>query len=109
MESGFAEAARVVRWDSRKPPDESAIRIRFAADSLEPHRWSNEAFVAYSDHRHSYTKVLYVVRGSITFTLTDQGRAIDLQPGDRLELPPNTNHTALVGPNGVVCLEAARE
>ena len=31
-----------------------------------------------------------------------------LSPGDRLDLPPGTLHSALVGQAGVACVEAAR-
>jgi hypothetical protein len=31
-----------------------------------------------------------------------------LNPGDRLDLPAGTVHDAVVGPQGVVCLEAHR-
>ena len=36
------------------------------------------------------------------------GTALDLAPGDRLELPAGTSHDAVVGPSGVECLEAHR-
>jgi quercetin dioxygenase-like cupin family protein len=102
------EMARVTRWTEREAPDESELRWRFTAEGLEPYRWSNGPGATYAEHRHSYVKVLYVVQGSISFTLPDQERVIDLEPGDRLELPAQTNHTALVGSDGVVCLEAPR-
>jgi quercetin dioxygenase-like cupin family protein len=52
--------------------------------------------------------VIYVVEGTITFGLPEQGRRIDLRAGDRMELPPGVVHDAVVGPEGVVCLEAHR-
>jgi quercetin dioxygenase-like cupin family protein len=55
---------------------------------------------------HSYTKIIYVVHGSITFGLPDLGQQIRLKAGDRLDLPAGTIHDAVVGPQGVVCLEA---
>ena len=103
------DAARVVRWTEPRPPEEAELRARMQAEGLEPYRWSNGPHAFYAEHRHTYLKVLYVVRGSIAFTLTDLGQTIALQPGDRLELPPYTNHTAQVGPDGVVCLEAPRQ
>jgi hypothetical protein len=50
--------------------------------------------------------VLYCVEGSITFLLPEG--AIDLEPVDRLVLPPGTMHAAVVGPRGVVCIEGHR-
>jgi hypothetical protein len=47
-----------------------------------------------------------VASGSITFTVGDGQRVVAMRPGDRLDLPPRTPHRAVVGPDGVVCLEA---
>lgn len=33
----------------------------------------------------------------------------DLGPGDRLDIPPGTEHAATVGPGGVECMEAPKE
>ena len=41
-----------------------------------------------------------------SFGLPDRGERIALEVGDRLDLPAGTSHDALVGPNGVTCLEA---
>lgn len=99
---------RVVRWAESGQPSEQTLRERLLAEGLEPYRWSNGAHATYGEHRHSYEKILYVVEGSISFSLPEQGRTYELAAGDRLELPAYANHTALVGPQGVVCLEAPR-
>jgi cupin superfamily acireductone dioxygenase involved in methionine salvage len=78
----------------------------FAEEGLTPHTWSNEPDFAYGEHRHPYHKVLYCLAGAITFH-TPQGD-INMGPGDRLDLPPNTAHSATVGRSGVTCMEAAR-
>ena len=83
-------------------------------EGLSPYVWSNGPGDTYAVHSHSYEKVLYCVRGSIRFTLpdmsdtTDKAGAVDLAPGDCLILPAGIRHGALVGPQGVVCIEAAR-
>ena len=89
--------------------DETSILETLATEGLSPYRWSNSPGAEYGVHRHAYHKVLYVLSGSITFTLHPRGEARRLQAGDRLDLPAGTEHSALVGPEGVVCLEAARE
>jgi len=48
------------------------------------------------------------VRGSIRFDLPASGESFELRPGDRLDIPPGTHHSAVVGPEGVTCVEAAR-
>ncbi len=78
----------------------------FRAEGLEPHSWSNQPGHWYSEHDHPYHKVLVCVEGSITFHTVDGD--VQLQPGDRLDLPPHTHHAATVGPDGVTCLEAAK-
>jgi quercetin dioxygenase-like cupin family protein len=79
---------------------------RLASEGLRPQRWSNGPGDQYQPHRHDYDKVLVPDRGSITFTLPELSRAVDLRAGDRLELPAGTLHAASVGPDGVDCLEA---
>ncbi len=101
--------ATVIPWNESKPPDEAAIRQIYASEGLAPYAWSNAPGDVYGAHSHPYHKVLYVVRGSITFGLSQEGRKITLNPGDRLELPPGVRHDAVVGPQGVLCLEAHRD
>lgn len=78
----------------------------FADEGLAPHTWSNEAGHIYGEHRHPYHKVLFCIEGSITFH-TPEGD-VELVPGDRLDLPPETSHSATVGNLGVTCMEAPR-
>jgi hypothetical protein len=52
--------------------------------------------------------VIYVVKGSITFGLPGSGERLEMRVGDRLELDGGVMHDAVVGPEGVVCLEAHR-
>ena len=75
---------------------------------MQPYRWSNAPGDVYGAHTHAYHKVIYVVQGAITFGLPDTGEQATLQAGDRLELPAGVAHDAMVGPQGVVCLEAHR-
>ena len=78
----------------------------FAEEGLTPTTWSNAPGYFYSEHQHPYHKVLYCTSGSIVFQ-TPNGD-VRLGPGDRLDLPPGTPHSATVGPEGVTCMEAAR-
>ena len=99
---------QVIPWSNAEPPTESAIRAILGREGLEPYRWSNGPGDVYGAHSHHYHKVIYVVDGSITFGLPDRGEEIALNPGDRMELPRGVTHDAVVGPRGVVCLEAHR-
>jgi uncharacterized protein YjlB len=79
---------------------------RLRAAGLEPGSWSNGPHDRYAAHDHGYDKVIVVAMGSITFGLPDRSEAIELHVGDRLDLPARTSHDAVVGSDGVSCLEA---
>lgn len=85
---------------------EDALRAALAAEGLQAGAWSNGPLDRYGAHAHDYDKVLVCARGSITFGLPDRGERVELAAGDRLDLPAGTRHDALVGPDGVTCLEA---
>ena len=96
----------VTPWADSTPPTESTLMRLCVEQGLSPYAWSNEPHDTYSAHSHSYDKVIYVVRGSITFGLPELSQQLTLHAGDRLDLSANTVHNAVVGPQGVVCLEA---
>lgn len=82
------------------------VDARLRREGLEATTWSNGAGDRYGAHEHAYDKVIVCTRGSIRFGLPGEGTTMELEPGDRLEIPAGTDHDALVGPNGVACLEA---
>ena len=96
----------LIPWDSTGPPSEGIIRSILAEENLKPYAWGNNPGDVYQAHTHGYHKVIYVLQGSITFGLPEEGRQVTLKAGDRLELPAGTQHNAIVGKNGVRCLEA---
>jgi quercetin dioxygenase-like cupin family protein len=71
-----------------------------------PRFWANAPGDRYGWHSHDYHKVLFCLTGSITFN-TRSGD-IEMRAGDRLDLAPETEHAATVGPLGVECIEAPR-
>jgi uncharacterized protein YjlB len=85
---------------------EAALRDRLRAEGFVPSGWSNGPQDRYAAHEHGYDKVIVVAAGSIRFGLPGSGAGEDLATGDRLELPAGTVHDAVVGPDGVSCLEA---
>ena len=102
------DSIEIIRWPKEKLPDEASLRSILADEDLHPYVWSNGPGDVYGAHSHSYHKVIYVVRGSITFGLPDSGEELTLNRGDRLELPTGITHNAVVGHKGVACLEAHR-
>lgn len=88
------------------PVDRAGLEARLSAEGLQTSAWSNLAGERYEEHVHDYDKIVVAVEGSITFGLTGSGVGYTLAAGERLDLPANTRHEAVVGPNGVTCLEA---
>jgi len=105
----MGDRLEVRKWSLPGSPDEASIRQMMLDEGLRPYRWSNAPGDIYAPHRHSYHKVIYVVKGSITFGLPDLKRKVHLSAGDRLDLPAGVIHDAKVGSLGVVCLEAHAE
>jgi quercetin dioxygenase-like cupin family protein len=103
-----AATVTVQPWGNDQPPTETTIRQILRAEGLEHYRWSNGPGDVYGAHTHPYHKVLYVVAGTITFGLPADEQQVVLHTGDRMELPPGINHDAVVGPEGVVCIEGHR-
>lgn len=102
----MANEPLVTPWADSVPPTESTLRQLMTAEGLDSYSWSNAPHDVYAAHSHPYSKVIYVVQGSITFGLPESGKYFALQAGDRLDLPAGVIHEALVGAWGVVCLEA---
>ena len=81
---------------------------RLRGEARDVYEWSNAPGDRYGVHSHSYTKILYCLRGSIDFLVSPGERRIHLEAGDRMELPAGTAHSAVVGDAGVTCAEGKR-
>ena len=96
-------------WSHDYEPGEDELRRLMEAEGLTPESWSNGSGDRYMVHSHTTHKVLYCVEGGIWFTLPDEkDRTIEMEPGDRLDLPAGVRHGAIAGMDGVKCLEAHR-
>jgi mannose-6-phosphate isomerase-like protein (cupin superfamily) len=84
----------------------AALEVLRAEGCSAPRSWGNGPGDAYRPHAHDFHKVLFCLGGSITFHL--DGGDVELRPGDRLDIEPETEHAATVGPNGCSCVEASR-
>ena len=99
----------VTRWNTATPPTIADLKRTLIQEGLFPYEWSNDGGDVYPAHTHDYDKVLFVVRGSITWWLPDTHETIETRAGDRIDLPRSTVHAAQVGPDGVTCLEGQKE
>ncbi len=93
-------------WQSDEPPSEREVRRLLGEQGLSGYRWSNSPGDVYGAHDHNFNKIIYVLHGSITFFLPESGDQVELNRGDRLNLPKGIVHEAVVGPQGVICFEA---
>lgn len=103
--SKFIET-KVIHRKHPHPIIERELAQTLRDEGLSYYRWSNAPHDLYALHLHPYDKLIYVVRGSISFTLPAENQTLTLHAGDRLELPANTVHSAAVGEQGVTCFEA---
>lgn len=97
---------KITPWTGEAPPTEEGLREQLEEQELYVYRWSDNAGHVYPGHTHGYHKILYVIEGSIKFDLPTRHEVFNLSTGSRLDLPSGTRHSAVVGPDGVVCLEA---
>jgi quercetin dioxygenase-like cupin family protein len=84
---------------------DAAIAILDDEGCTSPRRWSKGPGDRYGRHDHGYHKVLFCLEGSIVFHLDD--RDVELQAGDRLDIPAGTAHAATVGASGCACIEGS--
>jgi quercetin dioxygenase-like cupin family protein len=105
-DKSLSKEIQVAHWSHPHRPAEDEIVALFQVRGLRPTRWSNGPGEIYGPHTHPYRKTLYCLEGSITFSLPDLRREVELFPGDRLVIPPGARHSATVGPEGVTCIEA---
>ena len=68
---------RVQHWDKNQVPTELELRERFFKEGLFPYDWLNEPGDLYPAHTHDYDKVIYVVSGSITWSLPLMNESIE--------------------------------
>lgn len=63
----------------------------------------DEGDTAYPPHEHETYTVHIILEGEMTFTGSD-GRVRLLRPGDRVDVLPGEQHTAVIGPEGCTYL-----
>ena len=97
---------KVTSWDQEEPPTEEDLKAELDEQELRIFNWSSPPEDVFAGHTHGYHKILYVVDGSIKFEFPTRHETINLNAGDRLDLPAGIRHNAVVGMDGVTCLEA---
>jgi quercetin dioxygenase-like cupin family protein len=98
---------RVVRWHGGQHPTVSLITRLMKKEGLRPYMWRNAPNHRYAVRSHGYTKVLYVVDGTLELILPDSNQRVTLRSGDRTDIPAGIRHGAIVGKAGAQCVEAS--
>lgn len=79
--------------------DYEAIKTMFKNEGFPiVYEWADKPNLVYPKHSHQDKVSLYVTHGSITFFINDT--KISLKAGQRFDVPPQTEHHAIVGPEG---------
>lgn len=81
-----------------KDIDKERIAEEVEAEGFEPVCISDPPGRIYELHKHPETKLLVFLEGSMEVTVKDV--SFNCSPGDKLVIPGNTEHSAVVGSSG---------
>jgi quercetin dioxygenase-like cupin family protein len=104
MSTGTVSIKRAAIGSKSKASLAQAAKEYFESHRLSPRSWDAGPKTFFSDHTHDSTKILTVISGSIEFIVGKD--RFELQPGDVMNLPRETLHSAVAGGEGVTCMEA---
>lgn len=97
----------IVRWARPKKPTLEELRRMLKSEGLDSELYADRAGVKYGRHKHDFDDFVVIVEGTMKIA-TDE-HEWTLRPGDRLDIPANTNHRAeMVGKDDVRYLSAAK-
>ncbi len=97
----------IVRWTKPKKPTLGDLQKMLEAEGLEFEMYSDRPGTKYGRHKHPFDDFIVIVAGKMKIK-TDKQEWL-MKPGDRLDLPSNTSHTAeVVGREEVQYLSAAK-
>lgn len=99
------EQPAVGRWTWEKTLSEAVLLRNLEMQGFNASRWIKDAGYKFPPRRNNHDSVFLVVRGSITYRIPQTNDEFALHPGDRLELPAGFAYDAIVGSDGVLCLE----
>ncbi len=98
----------VTLWEGRRRPHLEQLRAQLAAEGYQAVKWASDPNQVYMAHAHIYSELLWLVEGTLTVVLPADRRMLELNPGDRVEVPAGTLHATQAGPEGAIYLAATR-
>ena len=81
---------------------ERAIRQFEQEDFANVYEWQDPPGTVYEEHAHKGRVALFVTDGSITFDFGSEKK--ELTAGQRFDVPVDTPHSAVVGPQGWIVI-----
>lgn len=93
---GLAELDLQQIWDGVAARSVHGERLTLAVLELEPGS-------VVPEHRHDHEQLGIVLRGSVTFRVADETRA--LEPGGTWRIAPDVPHEVHVGPDGAIVVD----
>lgn len=97
----------VIRWNKPKKPTLEELQKMLTAQGLEHDLYSDSPGTKYGRHKHAFDDFIVIVAGKMRIVTDTQDWV--MKPGDRLDLPANTSHSAeVVGREEVQYLSAAK-
>jgi quercetin dioxygenase-like cupin family protein len=90
------------RWDPRLGPLQlSTLRRTLEQEGMVTAWWSDVPGTQVAMHAHPFPETRWVLEGYLR--VSAQGQAVELGPGDRLDLPPHVPHaTEVIGLGQVI-------
>lgn len=77
--------------------DQTIAQLR--REGLDVTEWHDERGAIYEEHSHPQLEVRFVLSGSMTITIDEVDH--ELTAGNRIDIPADAQHSAVVGPSGV--------
>jgi len=97
----------IVRWNKPKKPTLADLQHMLDVQGLEYELYSDRPGTKYGRHKHPFDDFIVIVSGKMKL-ITDAQEWV-MKPGDRLDLPANTAHSAeILGKEEVQYLSAAK-
>ena len=96
-------------WDPRIGPLQVAtLRRALEREGMVTAWWSDVPGSRMPSHAHAFPETRWVVEGYLRVTAGNE--AVELGPGDRLDLPPNLSHaTEVIGLGHVIYVTGTTE
>jgi quercetin dioxygenase-like cupin family protein len=94
------------RWSKVYESSEEELTAFLAARNIVAERWEAEAFNVFDKQQAENDITIWCAEGSLTITV--DGQAISMQPGDGLPIPAARSYEMTVGISGCMCYQSNR-